>query len=471
VSKTQAAGAAKGGAHRFDPTVLREYDIRGIVGRTLSAADALAVGRGFGTIVREAGGKTVCLGFDGRASSPELAAAVAEGFTSCGLDVTRVGIGPTPMLYFGTVTLQADGGLMVTGSHNPSEYNGFKMMLGRKAFYGEAIRRLGEIAAKGAYADGAAGTVSDKPMLEPYVDRLVSDYRGRRALKVAWDAGNGAAGPAMAKLTARLPGEHTLLFEDIDARFPNHHPDPTVAENLQHLQKAVLDNGCDLGVAFDGDGDRIGVVDGKARIVWGDQLLAILAREVLHDKPGATIIADVKASQVLFDEIARLGGKPLMYKTGHSLIKAKMAEMSAPLAGEMSGHIFFADRYYGFDDALYAAVRLLSIVASSDQSLAQMRDSLPAVVNTPELRFPCSEERKFKVIDEVKARLKAAGATMSEIDGVRVLTADGWWLLRASNTQDVLVARCEAPDEAGLARLREQLVAQLKQSGIEPPKF
>jgi phosphomannomutase len=471
MSSTPAAARAPSAGHRFDPTVLREYDIRGIVGKTLGVADAAAVGRAFGTIVREAGGKAACLGFDGRASSPELAGAIAQGLTQCGLDVWRVGIGPTPMLYFSTVTLNADGGLMVTGSHNPADYNGFKMMLGGKAFYGEAIRRVGEIAAAGAYASGTPGKVTDRPMLDAYVDRLQSDYRGQRPLKVAWDAGNGAAGPAMAKLTARLPGEHILLFEEIDARFPNHHPDPTVAENLQHLQKAVLDNGCDLGIAFDGDGDRIGVIDGRARIVWGDQLIAIFAREVLPDNPGATIIADVKASQVLFDEIARLGGKPLMYKTGHSLIKAKMAEVGAPLAGEMSGHIFFADRYYGFDDALYAAIRLLGIVSRSGRSLAEMRDELPAVVNTPELRFPCAEERKFKVAEEVKARLKAAGAKVTDIDGVRVTTPDGWWLLRASNTQDVLVARVESRDEAGLARLRDQLVAQLKQSGIEPPTF
>ncbi|MBX6322337.1 MAG: phosphomannomutase/phosphoglucomutase [Rhodospirillaceae bacterium] len=464
-------GAAPARAHRFDPTVLREYDIRGIVGRTLTAADAAAVGRAFGTLVREAGGRAVCLGFDGRASSPELAAAVASGLTACGLEVWRVGVGPTPMLYFSTVTLEADGGLMVTGSHNPPDYNGFKMMLGRKAFYGEAIRRIGEIAASGAYAEGGPGRVTDRPMLEAYVERLASEYRGSRPLKVAWDAGNGAAGPAMARLTARLPGRHVLLFQDVDARFPNHHPDPTVPANLKHLQEAVLDNGCDLGIAFDGDGDRIGVVDGKARIVWGDQLLAVLARDVLAERPGATIIADVKASQVLFDEIARLGGKPLMYKTGHSLIKAKMAELGAPLAGEMSGHIFFADRYYGFDDALYAAVRLLNIVSAEGRSLAEMRDALPPVVNTPELRFPCPEDRKFKVIDEVKVRLGAAGARLSDIDGVRVQTPDGWWLLRASNTQDVLVARCEARDEAGLARLRDQLVGQLRESGITPPQF
>jgi phosphomannomutase len=457
--------------HRFNPTVLREYDIRGIVGKTLSPADAYAVGRSFGTVVRAAGGSTVCHGLDGRHSSPEMSKAVMEGLTDCGLEVWRVGLGPSPMLYFSVVTLNADGGLMVTGSHNPSEYNGFKMMLGRKAFYGEDIRRLGETAAAGAYAEGAKGKVVERPMLDAYVDRLASDYRGRRPLTVAWDAGNGAAGPAMAKLTQKLPGRHILLFEEVDGRFPNHHPDPTEPKNLKHLLEAVQKNGCDAGIAFDGDGDRIGAVDNKGRVLWGDQLMALLARDVLAALPGSLIIADVKASQVLFDDIARAGGRPLMYKTGHSLIKAKMAETGAPFAGEMSGHIFFADRYYGFDDALYAAVRLLSIVASSDRSLADMRDDLPTVVNTPELRFPCSEDRKFKVVEEVKARLKAAGAKMSDIDGVRVQNEDGWWLLRASNTQDVLVARCESRDEAGLKRLQDQLVAQLTQGGVAPPKF
>ncbi len=273
----------------------------------------------------------------------------------------------------------------------------------------------------------------------------------------------------MQRLTQRLPGRHVLLNDAIDGRFPAHHPDPTVAKNLVQLQDAVAREQADFGVAFDGDADRIGVVDGKGRILWGDQLMAVFAREVLSEHPGATIIADVKASQTLFDEVARLGGKPLMWRTGHSIIKTKMAETGAPLAGEMSGHIFFADRWYGFDDALYGAVRLLSIIARAAKSLAEMRDELPAVVNTPELRFPVDEVRKFAIVDEVKDRLKKAGAKMSDIDGVRVSTRDGWWLLRASNTQDVLVARCESSDEAGLARLKQALVAELTKSGVRPP--
>jgi phosphomannomutase len=456
--------------HRFDPTILREYDIRGVVGRTLDAADAEAIGRAFGTMLAEKGGKTVSIGYDGRLSSPELEAATVKGLIACGLDVIRIGLGPTPMMYFAVNTLPADGGIMISGSHNPPEYNGFKMMMGKGPFYGRDIQRLGEIAAAARYATGK-GSAADRAVLDAYVARLAGDYRGGRALKVAWDAGNGSAGEAMKRLTAKLPGTHILLNERIDGTFPAHHPDPTIPECLEQLQQAVRRENCDLGFAFDGDGDRIGAIDGQGRILWGDQLMVLLARDVLADRPGATIIADVKASQTLFDEVGKLGGKPLMWKTGHSLVKAKMAETGAPLAGEMSGHIFFADRYYGYDDALYAAVRLLGYVSRGSQSLAQMRDALPQPVNTPELRFPCGEDRKFEVVKEVSARLRASGASVIDVDGVRVNTADGWWLLRASNTQDVLVARCEAKDAAGLERLKRALSDELRKSGVEPPKF
>jgi phosphomannomutase len=456
--------------HRFDPTILREYDIRGIVGETLSIDDARAIGRAFGTMVVENGGKSVCVGYDGRLSSPDFEQAVVDGIMACGLTAVRIGLGSTPMLYYSVHVVPADAGLMISGSHNPPEYNGFKMMMGKGPFYGDDIQRLGVIAGEGAYATGRGDSV-DHPVLEDYVARLAQDYNGERPLKVAWDAGNGSAGDAMAMLTRRLPGEHILLNEVIDGMFPNHHPDPTLPECLEQLQEAVRTEGCDLGVAFDGDGDRIGAIDGQGRILWGDQIMVLLARDVLAAQPGATIIADVKASKSLFDEVARMGGVPLMWRTGHSLIKAKMAEIKAPLAGEMSGHIFFADKYYGFDDGLYAAIRLLSYISRQDRSLAEIRDSLPQPVNTPELRFPCDEVRKFSVVEEVAARLGDAGADVIDVDGVRVTTEDGWWLLRASNTQDVLVARCEAADVAGLNRLRDALVEQLTASGIEPPDF
>lgn len=455
--------------HRFDPSVLREYDIRGIVGRTLAPADARAVGLGFGTAVRERGGRRVVAARDGRLHSPEMQAALIGGLTATGLDVVDVGLGPTPMLYFAAHTLDVDAGIQVTGSHNPSEYNGFKMVIGGKSFWGDDIRRMGARCAAGDFATGA-GAVTSADIREAYVARLLQDYRPGRALSVVWDAGNGAGGEVMQRLAARLPGRHVLLNERIDGTFPAHHPDPTVAKNLVQLQEAVMREHADLGVAFDGDADRIGVVDGKGRILWGDQIMAVFAREVLAERPGATIIADVKASQTLFDEIARLGGTPLMWRTGHSIIKTKMYETKAPLAGEMSGHIFFADRWYGFDDALYAAVRILSLVARAPESLADMRDRLPQVMNTPELRFPVDEQRKFAVVDEVRSRLLAAGAAVNDVDGVRVTTADGWWLLRASNTQDVLVARCESGGADGLARLKADLVAELGRSGIEAPK-
>ncbi|MBV8868335.1 MAG: phosphomannomutase/phosphoglucomutase, partial [Acetobacteraceae bacterium] len=432
-------------SHRFDQTVLREYDIRGIVGDTLREADGFAIGRTFGSIVARGGGRSVAVGYDGRLSSPDLEAALVRGLRASGIEVVRVGRGPTPMLYYAATTLGTDGAAMVTGSHNPSDYNGFKMMLGRKPFYGAQIRELGALAASGDVVEEAEGTERRVDVTGDYLARLLADWDGGdRKLKVVWDNGNGAAGEILTRLVAALPGEHTVLNATIDGRFPAHHPDPTVAKNLEQLIAEVRARQADVGVAFDGDADRIGLVDDTGEILFGDHILVVLARDVLGRNPGATVIADVKASQVLFDEVARAGGKPLMYKTGHSLIKAKMAESGAPLAGEMSGHIFFADRWYGFDDALYVAVRVLGIVARMDTRLSQVREQLPPVVNTPELRFDCPEDRKFRVIEEVAARLREEGAEVSEIDGVRVLTKDGWWLLRASNTQAVLVARAEA---------------------------
>ncbi len=455
-------------AHDFHPSILREYDVRGVVGETLSAGDAHALGRAFGTIARRRGGNRVAVCYDGRLSSPELEAALVEGLVAAGIAVSRIGRGPTPMLYYATFELDVDGGIMVTGSHNPPTHNGFKMTLAKKPFFGADVQELGRLAAAGDFETGE-GSQREQPVFDPYVARILADYDGEAPLKVAWDAGNGAAGEAMVALTARLPGEHRLLNEAIDGTFPAHHPDPTVPENLVQLQACVAENGCDLGIAFDGDGDRIGAVDGQGRILWGDQIMLLMARDILATRPGAPIIADVKASQVLFDGVAEAGGKPIMWKTGHSLIKSKMAEVGSPFAGEMSAHLFFADRYYGYDDALYAAVRLIGAVSRSGRSLADYRDSLPALVNTPELRFPCPEERKAAVIGEVRDRLAAEGAEVNDIDGVRVQTADGWWLLRASNTQDVLVARCEAADEAGLERLKAILSDQLARSGMALP--
>ncbi|MEA3044819.1 MAG: phosphomannomutase [Sphingomonadales bacterium] len=451
-------------SHRFHPTSLREYDIRGIVGKTLGPDDAYAIGRGFGTRVRRKGGGKVAVGRDGRESSPLLEAALVRGLNESGVDAVRVGLGPTPMLYFAAAELDVDGGIMITGSHNPADYNGFKMVLAGDAFFGADIQELGRMAAAGDWDQGTGGT-ADVEIMDAYVDRLLKGFDGA-AYRIGWDAGNGAAGPALEKLAARLPGAHFLLYTDVDSRFPNHHPDPTEEANLADLKALVAKEGLDFGIAFDGDGDRIGAVDGSGRVVWGDQLLAILAEPVLAELPGATIIADVKASQALFDRVAALGGRPLMWKTGHSLIKSKMKETGAPLAGEMSGHIFFAHEYYGFDDALYAAVRLIRAVTRLGGSLTALRSAMPPVINTPELRFQIDESRKFAVVDEVLERLAASGARVDRTDGARVNTADGWWLLRASNTQDVLVARAEANGQAGLDRLVAQIDEQLALSGV-----
>ena len=455
--------------HRFDPTILREYDIRGIVGKTLSSADAQAIGRAYALTLVAAGSLRIAVGYDGRLTSPELEAALVDGLVTEGADVVRIGRGPTPMLYYAASTLGVDGGIMVTGSHNPPDHNGFKFVAQGKPFYGAAIQRLGEIAFGFGAPNRSRGRVTKYAIRNDYVERLARDYDGARPLTVAWDVGNGATGEVVQELTARLPGRHILLNETIDGTFPAHHPDPTIPENLVQLQQAVARECCDLGVAFDGDGDRIGVVDGRGRILWGDQLMVVLARDVLARHPGAPIIADVKASQVLFDEIVRVGGRPVMAPTGHSLIKAKLAETGAPLAGEMSGHIFFADGYYGFDDAVYVAVRLFGVLSRSHESLAEIGDRLPAVVNTPELRFPCDEARKFEVVHEVRERLREGGAEMTDIDGVRVRTADGWWLLRASNTQAVLVARAESATVDGLVRLKKELAAELAASGVALP--
>jgi phosphomannomutase len=451
--------------HTFNPTILREYDIRGIVGDTLTEDDAYALGRTFASMARDEGARRIAVGRDGRMHSGELEAALIRGLTDSGADVMQIGMGPSPMIYFATHYLDVDGGLQVTGSHNPAEYNGFKLLLKGRSVFGAEIQAIGKRAASGHWFDGS-GTVEEVDVRDAYVNRLLEGFSGK-LFRIGWDAGNGAAGPILDMLVERLPGHHHVIFSEVDGRFPNHHPDPTVEKNLADLKALVEREQLDFGIAFDGDGDRIGAVDGKGRVIWGDQLLMILAEAVLKELPGSTLIADVKASQTFFDRVAELGGQPLMWKTGHSLIKSKMKETGAPLAGEMSGHIFFKHRWYGFDDALYAAVRLIEAVSASGKSLTELKDAMPKSVATPELRFPVDEARKFAIVDEIRDRLSADGATVDATDGVRVSTADGWWLLRASNTQDVLVARAEAKDEAGVERLVAEIDDQLAKSGIE----
>jgi phosphomannomutase len=451
--------------HTFNPSILREYDVRGVVGKTLTKEDAWALGRSYASLAGDEGARRIAVGRDGRLHSPELEGALVDGLLESGLDVVRIGVGASPMLYYATEVLDVQGGIQVTGSHNPPEYNGFKLLLNGRSVFGEEIQELGRRSNAGAWSDGT-GMAENADVLDAYVERLVQDFRGG-SYRVGWDPGNGAAGPAVEKLVRKLPGEHFVIHSNIDGTFPSHHPDPTVEANLADLKALVRDNELDIGFAFDGDADRIGAVDSTGRVVWGDQIMMILAKPVLDELPGSTIISDVKASQTLFDHIGSLGGQPLMWKTGHSLIKSKMKETGAPLAGEMSGHIFFKHRWYGFDDALYAAVRLIEAVSESGKSLTALMDEMPRSVATPELRFPVDESRKFSVVDEVLDRLTSAAAEVDNVDGARVKTPDGWWLLRASNTQDVLVARAEADDEAALERLVAQLDEQLAKSGVK----
>jgi phosphomannomutase len=368
------------------------------------------------------------------------------------------------MLYYAEATLEVDGGIQVTGSHNPPEYNGFKMVHAHAPFFGDDIQDLASLAASGAWSEGA-GEVTTADVLDAYVGRLMAGYAGG-AYRIGWDTGNGAAGPVIEKLVQLLPGEHHVIFAEVDGNFPNHHPDPTEESNLADLKSLVAEKNLDFGLAFDGDGDRIGAVDGLGRVIWGDQILSILVEPALREHPGAPIVADVKSSQALFDRIATLGGEPVMAPTGHSLMKTAMTRTGAPLGGELSGHLFFAGEYYGFDDAQYAAVRLIRAVHLSGRSLTELHDAMAALVATPDLRFPVEDARKFAVVDEVIARLRADGAEMDLTDGARVTTANGWWLLRASNTQAMLTVRAEAKDQAALDALLAEVDAQLASSGV-----
>ena len=460
-------------ARKLDQTILREYDIRGVVEETLNAEEVRMIGHAFGSMVIDQMNSklvpSVAVSYDGRLSSLEFSNSVCVGLEAAGVDVTNIGCGPTPMLYYATHELSSDAGMMITGSHNPPNFNGIKMVLSGKPFFGVDIQRLGRKIEVEDFHHGRGSTKTYNVKLH-YIKRLLQDFSGARELSVAWDPGNGSSGEIVKELIKSLPGKHFLINEKIDGNFPAHHPDPTVESNLVQLKQIVIEKSCDLGIGFDGDGDRIGVIDSKGRILWGDQLMIFFARDVLKDNPGAPIITEVKASRVFFDEVTKAGGIPVMWATGHSLIKSKMSELNSPLAGEMSGHIFFADKYFGYDDAIYAAIRLLTILSHSKQSLSELHDDLPKMLNTPELRVDCPEERKFGVIKEIKNRLVGEdGVEVFDIDGVRVASKEGWWLIRASNTQAVLVARCESASESGLLFLKKQIRNQLTASAIEVP--
>jgi len=447
------------------PTIFREYDIRGIADKELLDRDIEDLGRAIGTYLGARSGRNLTLGCDTRLSSPRLKDAIARGLVASGCDVTDIGVVPTPVLYYSVFHLKATGAVMITGSHNPPEYNGFKMVSGEGTIFGAEIQAIRGIIERGEYASGA-GSLRSVDVVPAYVDEVASQFHLSRRVKVVADAGNGTAGPVIHRIFEKLNVEATELFFEMDGRFPNHHPDPTMPEFIAELIATVKRTGADLGVAFDGDADRLGAIDEHGDILWGDQLMTIYAREILGRKPGATFIGEVKCSQVMYDEIQRLGGNPIMYRTGHSLIKAKMKETHADLAGEMSGHMFFADRYYGYDDALYAACRLIEIVSNSGQPLSAQLASLPKMVSTPEIRVDCPDEMKFEVVKRVAERFRRSHRVV-DIDGVRVLFPQGWGLVRASNTQPVLVERFEAANSDLLAQYKaevESAVAEAKEA-------
>jgi phosphomannomutase / phosphoglucomutase len=436
-----------------NPVVFREYDIRGVAGVDLTEETVGLVARALGTRVRAAGGKVVVLGRDVRLSSPAFHRQVVAGLTATGCDVVDLGVVPTPLVYFAAQTMAVDGLCMITGSHNPADYNGMKIGVGPTTLYGEAIQEILRMVQQGRFASGQ-GKVTAHDIVAPYQDHVVKNIQlGRRRLKVVIDAGNGTGGVAV-PIFQRLGVEVVPLFIEPDGRFPNHHPDPTVEKNLEPLKRAVLETHADLGIAYDGDSDRVGAVDEKGQVLWGDQLMILFARAILAEVPGAAIVAEVKCSFTLYDDIAKRGGRGIMWKAGHSLIKAKMKEEHAELAGEMSGHIFFGNRWLGFDDGIYSSARLVELVSRTDRPLSTLLGDVPRTFSTPELRVDCREEIKFEVVRRAQDFFRQ-GYQAITVDGVRVVFPDGWGLVRASNTQPILVLRFEAVTEPRLAEIRK----------------
>lgn len=441
--------------------IFREYDIRGLVGTDLTEETVGILARAVGTYFAEQDVKTVSLGYDARESSPVFCQIFTEELNRTGLNVLDLGMIPTPLLYFTLFTEQVEAGVMITGSHNPAEFNGFKLCLDKSTLHGAQIQAIKKIALSGAFAEGG-GTVSKKDISADYLDFVTENISlGKRKLKVVVDAGNGIGGIIGAPLYQQFGFETIELFIEPDSRFPNHHPDPTVAENLRDAVKAVRENRADLAIAFDGDGDRIGVVDENGSIIWGDELMIIFSRSILEKRRGETIIAEVKCSQRLFDDIEKHGGKAIMSKVGHSLIKAKMKETKAVLAGEMSGHIFFADRFFGFDDAVYAGARLLEILSHSDKPLSEFLRDLPEAVNTPEIRIDCPDDKKFEIVRRLTADFKQTNEVI-DIDGARILFENGWGLVRASNTQAILVLRFEAKSREDLEKIQNTVETRVQ---------
>ena len=446
----------------MNTNIFREYDIRGIVGDQLTDQTVATLGSSIGTFFARNGARRIAIGYDARKSSPGFSDILTRGFNECGIDVVLIGMVPTPVLYHTVFTKDVDGGVMITGSHNPPDHNGFKICLGKATLFGSQIQEIKDIALSGAFERGE-GSVESIEVLGDYCVDIVSKIEmGARRLKVVVDAGNGMGGVTAVPVYEKLGIELIKLYTEPDSNFPNHHPDPTVTENLQDTIRAVDYNRADIGLAFDGDGDRIGVVDENGRIIWGDELMILLSRSILQTNPGATIIAEVKCSQNLFDDIEKHGGTAVMWKAGHSLIKAKMKETNAALAGEMSGHIFFADRFYGFDDATYAGARVLEILSKTDKPLSDLLSDIPPTFSTPELRVDCADERKFEVVAAIAKHFASTNEVIT-IDGARILFEYGWGLVRASNTQAILVLRFEADSEAHLNGIRAIVEIKVKE--------
>ena len=440
--------------------IFREYDIRGVAERDLTDEVTRLIGKAFGTYAQSFGKKNVVLARDCRLSSPRLHKTLLDAVLSTGMDVVDIGICPTPVFYFSLFHLDRDGGIQITGSHNPPDQNGFKVCIGKSTIFGQEIQRIGKLCEKGNFAEGE-GSLSACDIIPAYQEYIVGNIKLDRSLKVIVDAGNGTAGPVAPDLMRRLGCEVEEMYCEMDGNFPNHHPDPTVPKNIEEIIGRVKSGEYACGIAYDGDADRLGVIDDKGAIMWGDQLLILFAREVLERKPGSVIISEVKSSKALFDDIARHGGKPIMWKTGHSLIKEKMKETKAAVAGEMSGHIFFDDRYFGFDDAIYSSCRLLEILSKSDKPLSEMLSDVPKMYSTPEIRMKCPEEIKFKAVEELTEYFKSSGYDVVDIDGARITFEDGWGLVRASNTQPVLVLRFEAASEKRRDEIRNLIEGRL----------
>jgi phosphomannomutase/phosphoglucomutase len=442
------------------PSIFREYDIRGIAGEDLTEENVTLLGKAVGTFLRDHDCLDIAVGRDCRLTSEAYSESMIKGLRATGCNVIDIGVGPTPVLYFAIHHLKTQGGVMVTASHNPPEYNGFKLCRGTDSIHGREIQQILAIVQKGVFAEGE-GTLTTADVLVPYHDYVCSNISLKRPLKVGVDAGNGTSGVVAVPILRQLGCEVHDIYCDMDGRFPNHEADPTKAANMKELARLVTDRGLDLGVGFDGDGDRLGVVDEKGHLVYGDQLMIIFAREILSRRPGATFISEVKCSQTMYDDIERHGGRAIMWKTGHSLIKAKMKEEQAALAGEMSGHLFFADRYLGFDDATYAACRLLEILAADGQTLSELLADIPQTYTTPEIRVECPDDKKFKVVEDITNVFRKTHQVI-DIDGMRVLFDDGWGLVRASNTQPALVLRFEAFSAERLKDIQEQVENELE---------